>query len=138
MTAPGTRLTLFRGGEKTEDESRCMTQTWTAKSYERSLRSSHAGVVKFGEFSSQIQLPQTTGRDKLQCRGTIRNIFKVRTKAFSKVDLTEKQSVFTKSQRTTQLAINTCMLTCASSLYHFLFLSDTSKSQCATHHSHQP
>ena len=52
-------------------------------SYERSLRSSCAGVVKVGEFSSQIPLPQTTGRDEPQCRGTIRNVFEVRTKAFS-------------------------------------------------------
>jgi len=49
----------------------------------RSLRSGHADMAKVGEFSSQIPLPQTTGRDEPQCRGTIRNFFEVRTKAFS-------------------------------------------------------
>ena len=70
--------------QNTEDESRGTTQTCTAKSYEKSLRSGLADVVKVGKFSSQIPLPQTTGRDKLRCRGTIRNVFEVRTKAFSK------------------------------------------------------
>ena len=67
-----------------EDESRGTTQTCTAKSYERSLRSGRAGVVKVGKFSIQIPLPQTTGKDEPQCRGTLRNVFGVRTKAFSK------------------------------------------------------
>ena len=70
--------------QNTEDESRGTTQTCTTKSYEKSLRSSCAGVVKVGEFSSQILLLQTTRRDEPQCRGTILNIFEVRTKAFSK------------------------------------------------------
>ena len=70
--------------ENTEDESRGTTQACTAKSCERSLRSGLTGVVKFGEFSSQIPLPQTTGRDEPQCRGTICNVFKVWTKAFLK------------------------------------------------------
>ena len=69
--------------QNTEDKSRGTTQTCTVKSYERSLRNGHADMAKFGEFSSQIPLPQTTGRDEPQCRGTIRNVFKVQTKAFS-------------------------------------------------------
>ena len=91
-----------------EDESRGTTQTCTAKTYERSLRSSLAGVVKVGKFSSQIPLPQTTGRDEPQCRGTIRNVFEVQTKAFSKSTsyFFEKQSVFAKSHvATTQLLL---------------------------------
>ena len=63
--------------------SREARQTWTAKSYERSLRNGRAGVSIVGEFSSQGQLPQTAGRDRPQCRRTIRNVFEVRTKAFS-------------------------------------------------------
>ena len=70
--------------QNTEDESRGTTQTCTAKSYEKSLRSDLADVVKVGKFSSQILLHQTIRRDKLRCRGTIRNVFEVRTKAFSK------------------------------------------------------
>ena len=69
--------------QNTEDESRGMTQTCTAKSYERSLRSGRAGMVKVGKFSIQIPLLQT-GKDEPQCRGTLRNVFGIRTKAFSK------------------------------------------------------
>ena len=71
-----------------EDESRGMTQTWTAKSYVRSQRSGRAGVVKVTKLASQILLPQTTGWDEPQCRGTIRNLFKVWRKAFRKMPLT--------------------------------------------------
>ena len=60
--------------QNTKDELRGTTQTCKMKSYERSLRSGRAGV-KVGEFSSQILLPQTIGRDETQCRGTIHNIF---------------------------------------------------------------
>ena len=67
-----------------EDESIGMTQIYTAQSYERSLRSSHAGVVKVSQLSSQIPFPQTTRRDKPQCRGTISNVFEVRMKTFLK------------------------------------------------------
>ena len=70
--------------QNTEDESRGMTKTCTAKSCERSLRSGLAGVVKVGEFSSQILLLQTTGRNELQCRGTVCDVFEVRTKTFQK------------------------------------------------------
>ena len=94
--------------QNTEDESRGTTQTGTAKSYEKSPRSGRAGVVKVGEFSNQIPLPQTTGRDEPQCRGTIRNVFEVRTKAFSKSTsyFFEKLSVFAKSHvATTQLLL---------------------------------
>ena len=59
-------------------------------------------MVKVGEFSSQIPLPQTTGRDEPQCRGTICDVFEVRTKK-KYLLLFEKQSVFAKSPRTTQL-----------------------------------
>ena len=37
--------------QNTEDGSTGTTQTCTVKSYERSLRSGHAGMVKVGEFS---------------------------------------------------------------------------------------
>ena len=70
--------------QNTEDKSRGTTETYTVKSFERSLRSGHTGLVKVSEFSSQIRLLQTNGRDEPKCRGTIRNIFKIRTKAFSK------------------------------------------------------
>ena len=66
-----------------EDESRGTTQTCTARSNERSLRSSRSHLVKVREFSSQIPLSQTTGRDEPQCRGTIGNL----TKAFSNLSL---------------------------------------------------
>ena len=65
-----------------EDESRGTTQTCTARSNDMSLKSGRAHMVKVCEFSSQILLPQTTGRDKPQCRGTICNIFELWTKAF--------------------------------------------------------
>lgn len=78
-----------------KDKSRGATQTCTAKSNRRSLRSGCAGIVKVSEFSSQIPLLQTTGRNKLQCRGTIRNVFEVQTKAFRKLPLTFlKNSLF--------------------------------------------
>ena len=67
-----------------KDESRGTTHTCTARSNGRSLRSGRARVVKVREFSSQIPLPKTTGREEWQRRGTIRNIFEVRTKAFLK------------------------------------------------------
>ena len=51
--------------QNTEDESRGMTQTFTVKSYKRSLRSG-------------LALSETTNRAKLQYRGTIRNVFEVR------------------------------------------------------------
>ena len=70
--------------QNTEDESRGMTQTCTVKSYERSIRSGRAGMVEVCKFSIQIPLPQTTGKDEPQCRGTLRNVFGVRTKAFLK------------------------------------------------------
>ena len=70
--------------QNTKDESRATTQTCTARSNERSLRIGRARVVKVREFSSQIPLPQTTGWKEQQCRETIRNIFEVRTKPFSK------------------------------------------------------
>ena len=58
--------------------------TTQTRNNERSLRSSRAGVVKVSEFSSEILPPQTTSRDEPQCRGTIRNVFEVQTKACSK------------------------------------------------------
>ena len=61
--------------QNTKDESRGTTQTSTARSNERSLRVGRARVVKVREFSSQIPLPQTTGREERQRRGTILNIF---------------------------------------------------------------
>ena len=67
--------------QNTEDESSGTTQTCTAKSYER--RRAGVVVVNVGKFYSQFPLPQTAGRDEPQCRGTIRNVFEVRTKAFS-------------------------------------------------------
>ena len=54
----------------------------TANSNERSLRSGRAGMVKVGEFSIQIPLLQTTGRDKPHCRETICNVIDVQMKAF--------------------------------------------------------
>ena len=71
----------------TEDKSRGTTQTCTTKSNEKSQRSSRAGLVQAIEFSSQIPLPQTIGRDKPQCRGKIHIVFKVRMKAFPKIPL---------------------------------------------------
>ena len=61
--------------QNTKDESRGTTQTSTAINNERSLRVGRARVVKVREFSSQIPLPQTTGREERQRRGTILNIF---------------------------------------------------------------
>ena len=54
--------------QNTEDESRGMTQTCTARSNERSLRSGCASMVKVREFSSQIPLSQATGREEGQCK----------------------------------------------------------------------
>ena len=59
-------------------------KTCTAKSYERSLRSGRAGMIKVGKFFGQIPLPQTAGKDEPQCRGTICNVFEFWTKAFLK------------------------------------------------------
>ena len=88
-----------------KDKSRGGTQTCTAKSNKRSLRSGCAGIVKVSEFSSQIPLLQTTGRNKLQCRGTIRNVFEVWIKAFLKIisHFLRKSFFFTESPHTTQL-----------------------------------
>ena len=61
--------------QNTKDESRGTTQTSTVRSNERSLRVGRARVVKVREFSSQIPLPQTTGREERQRRRTILNIF---------------------------------------------------------------
>ena len=58
-----------------KDELRGTTQSSTARSNERSLRVGRARMVKVREFSSQIPLPQTTGREEWQRRGTILNIF---------------------------------------------------------------
>ena len=77
----------------TKEETRGTTQTYTAKSYEWSLRGGCACMVKVSKFSSQIPLPQTTRRDEPQCRGTICNIFEVQMKAFSKVPLTFWETV---------------------------------------------
>ena len=57
--------------QNTEDESRGTTQTCTVKSYERSLRSGHEGMLKVSEFSSQTLLLQIIRRNESQCRGTI-------------------------------------------------------------------
>ena len=48
----------------------------------KAMRDFHGVVVQ--AWLNQIPPPQTTGRDEPQCRGTIRNVFEVRTKAFSK------------------------------------------------------
>ena len=48
-----------------EDKSSGTTETCTVKRY---VRSGRAGVVKVSEFSSQIPLPQTTGKNKPQYR----------------------------------------------------------------------
>ena len=85
--------------------ARGMTQTCTVRSNERSLRKGRACVVKVCEFSSQIPLPQTTGRDELLCGGTIRNIFKGLTRAFLKSTshFLRSSPFFAKTPRTTQL-----------------------------------
>ena len=57
--------------QNTEDESRGTTQTCTAKSYERSLRSGHEGMIKVNKFFSQTSLLEITRRNEPQCRGTI-------------------------------------------------------------------
>ena len=49
--------------QNTEDESRGTIQTCTAKSYERSLRSGRAGVVKVTEFSSQLNSASANNRE---------------------------------------------------------------------------
>ena len=66
------------------DELRGTTQTWTVRSIERSLRSGCARVVRVCEFSTQILLPQATRWEEWQWRGTICNIFEVRTEVFLK------------------------------------------------------
>ena len=53
--------------QNTKDELRGTTQVCTTKNNEASLRSGRAGMVKVSEFSSQILLPQTTGRTN--CNG---------------------------------------------------------------------
>ena len=70
-----------------KDESRGTVQTSTARSNERSPRSSHARMVKVCEFSSQILLPQTTGRQQWQHRGIIRTFLRVRWRHFWKEPL---------------------------------------------------
>ena len=68
--------------QNTKDESRDTRQTCTARS------NSCVRMVKVCDFSSQILFPQRTGREKQQCRWTIRNIFECMSKAsFSSVDL---------------------------------------------------
>ena len=49
--------------QNTEDELRGTTQTYTARSNEKSLRSDSTQVVKVREFSSQILLLQANGRN---------------------------------------------------------------------------
>ena len=108
-----------------EDELRAMTQTCTAKSHERSLRNSLAGVVKVGKFSSQIPLLQTTGRDELQCRGTIYNVFKVQTKPFLK--------------STSYFLRNSLKSSCTTQLLTFVYLRQLTLSQKALRHAlHHP
>ena len=57
------------------DELRSTTQTCTARTDERSLKSGCARVVKVRKFSSQIMLLQTTGLEEQQRRGTNCSIF---------------------------------------------------------------
>ena len=59
-----------------EDESRGMSQTCTARSNERSLRSGRLHVVKLCEFSSKILFPHATRRGEPQCRGPDKGFLK--------------------------------------------------------------
>ena len=54
--------------QNSKKESRGMTQTCTVKSEEEPQGCSHTHMVKAREFSSQIPLPQTSGREERQGR----------------------------------------------------------------------
>ena len=74
--------------QNTDDKSRGMTKTCTAKSYEISLRSSHAGVVKVREFLTKFRFSKQSGGTNYNAEGQFVTFSRSGRRLFQKAPLT--------------------------------------------------